>query len=117
MTPGPQTRSLNETEIHALKKFRNERHDGAPCGYSLPQLRLAMSAPFGWRTLQKALLGIPVLELHHTYIVRWIAENLSSSPARKIRDGKSAAAGEPPEPAGDVEPDVPAAAPIRRGSR
>jgi hypothetical protein len=104
MARGPQSRELNEMQIRALKAFRNARHEGAPCGYSLPQLRMAMSAPFGWRVLQKALLGRPVREMYYEFIANWIAGNL---PGERTLFGKSAAAGETQDEA----------APIRRGSR
>lgn len=48
------------------------RHDGAESGYSLPQLAKAMAAPFGYRTVQKALQGAPVWDLHYAYIVSWL---------------------------------------------
>jgi hypothetical protein len=91
MPGGRQSRSLSRFQIHVLEAFRKSSHNGARHGYSFPQLRMAMGASFGWRTLQKALLGHPVWDLHHAYIVRWIAENL---PGPKPRDGKAAAAGE-----------------------
>jgi len=91
MPRGRQSRTLNRSQIQRLEDFRRASHEGAPHGYSLPQLRSAMAAGFGWRTLQKALLGRPVWDLHYSYIAQWIDRFL---PAPPVRDGKAAAAGE-----------------------
>jgi hypothetical protein len=100
MPRGPRTRRLSTTQIHLLDRFRRASHEGAPHGYSLPLLRTAMGASFGWETLKKALAGRPVLELHYAYIAEWIERFLERPPAP--RDGKAAASGEreeqePPE--------------------
>lgn len=98
MSPGPQTRALNPDQIHRLEKFRMAAHEGAPHGYSLPLLRTAIGAQFGWRTLKKALQGRPVSVLHHAYIVQWIERFLSvPSDGRSVMDSKSRAAGEKDE--------------------
>jgi hypothetical protein len=39
-----------------------------------------MSAGFGWETLKKALAGLPVWDLHHTYITEWIERYLPAAP-------------------------------------
>jgi len=83
---------LRPDQIEQLENFRRAAHDGAPHGYSLPQLRLAMDAKFGWETLKKALAGLPVWNLHYFYIVQWIAKYLPTPPAPI--DGKAAASGE-----------------------
>jgi hypothetical protein len=72
MARGRQTRELTKEQAQRLEKFRLARHEGAECGYSLPQLARAMAAPFGYKTLGKALQGLPVWDLHHTYIVSWL---------------------------------------------
>jgi hypothetical protein len=95
MTRGPRTRALTPEQIKRLEKFRRAQHDGASCGYSLPQLRSAMGMPFGFRTLGKALEGRPVLDLHHSRIVEWIERYLPALPP--VIDWKAAAAGERPE--------------------
>jgi len=83
---------LTRDQIERLKEFRRASHEGAPHGYSLPLLRAAMGAKFGWRTLQTALLGRPVWELSHSFIVQWIERYLPAIPA--VLDQKSRAAGE-----------------------
>jgi hypothetical protein len=89
---------LSPAQIQWLEKFRRSPHEGAPHGYTLPLLRTAMGASFGWETLKKALAGRPVLELHHAYIAQWIARYLEP-PA--VRSGKDAASGERDEPEGE----------------
>jgi hypothetical protein len=97
MASGPQTRRLTPAQINLLEKFRRASHEGAPHGYTLPMLRSAMGASFGWQTLKKALAGRPVLELHHAYIVQWMERYLE--PEAPVRDGKAAASGEKDEEA------------------
>lgn len=72
MPRGRQTRKLTEDQVQRLEQFRRTRHEGAESGYSLPQLTQAMAAPFGYKTLGKALQGLPVWDLHYTYIVSWL---------------------------------------------
>lgn len=93
MPNGRQTRRLTEDQIERLDKFRRAAHDSARGGYSFPQLKLAMSAPFGYKTLGKALKGLPVWDLHHSWIVSWI-ERYLGKPAQPAISGKDAAAGE-----------------------
>jgi hypothetical protein len=111
MPRGPRTRSLSPAQIQRLEKFRRASHEGAPHGYSLPLLRTAMGASFGWETLKKALAGRPVMELHYAYIAQWIERFLETPP---VQDGKAAASGEKPEENGDEETE---AARTLRGSR
>jgi hypothetical protein len=92
MARGRQTRTLRPDQIERLEKFRRSSHDGAPHGYSLAQLRLAMDASFGWQTLKKALAGLPVWDLHHSYIAQWIERFIPAASAPI--DGKAAASGE-----------------------
>jgi hypothetical protein len=94
MARGKPTRALRPDQIARLEAFKKAAHqeEGAPHGYSYPQLRLAMAAGFRWETLKKALEGRPVWVLHHAYIVEWIERYLPASAAAP--DGKAAAAGE-----------------------
>jgi len=82
---------LRKDQIERLEKFRKACHDGAPHGYSYPQLRLAMGMTFGWRSVQAALQGRPVWDLYHAPIAQWI-ERYLPAPAAPV-DGKSLAAG------------------------
>jgi len=113
MPRGRQTRTLRPDQIARLEDFRKASHEGAPHGYSLPQLRLAMGASFGWRTLQTALLGRPVWDLSYSYITQWIERYIPAD--APVQDGKSAAAGEKPEE-GDAE-EAPSTTRTLRGSR
>ncbi len=104
MPRGRQSRKLSPEQIQRLEKFRKSPHEGAPHGYSLPQLRLAMGAQFGWQTLKSALLGVPIWDLSHAYIVQWMERFLSNAPVstggppKPIRDGKAASAGDREDP-------------------
>lgn len=69
---GRQTKALTPEQIERLEGFRRARHEGAESGYSLPQLAKAMAGPFGYRTVQKALQGRSVWDLHYSYIVSWL---------------------------------------------
>jgi hypothetical protein len=78
MPRGKQTRALRPDQIARLAAFKAAPHreEGAPHGYSFPQLRSAMGASFRWDTLKKVLAGLPVWDLHHAYIVEWIERYL-----------------------------------------
>lgn len=89
MPRGRESRKLSPDQIDRLTRFRVANR------YSLPQLRSAMSAPFGWETLKKALAGRPVWVLNHSYIVQWLDRFV---PARALPDGKAAAAGDRQDP-------------------
>jgi hypothetical protein len=101
MPRGRQTRTLRPDQIKRLEAFKRAPHDGAPHGYSLPQLRSAMALGCSWETLQKALQGLPVWDMHHTYIAEWIERYLPAAPAAV--DGKAAASGEREEAAASGE--------------
>lgn len=88
MAPGRQTRKLTAEQIDRLERFRKSPQEGAPAGYSLPALRSAMQAPFGYKTLGKALQGLPVWELHHSWLVVWIERYLS------VQNGKTNGSGD-----------------------
>lgn len=88
---GRQSRVLRPGQVERLEKFRRMSHDGAPHGYSIPQLCTAMGAHFKWSTLKRALEGLPIWDLHYGFIAQWIESNLPLVP---LPDGKSAAAGD-----------------------
>jgi len=92
MSPGPRTRKLTPDQIQRLEEFRRASHDGAPHGYSLPLLRTAMGMRFGFRTLGKALQGLPIAELSYSAIAQWIERYLPAVPA--VPDSKKLASGE-----------------------
>jgi len=96
MARGKQIRALRPDQIARLLRFKKAPHEGAPHGYSYPQLRMAMAASFRWETLKKALGGHPVWDLHHNWIAQWIDRFLPAAPAPV--DGKAAASGERDEP-------------------
>jgi hypothetical protein len=91
MSPGRQSKTLRPDQIERLEKFRRMAHDGAPHGYSIPQLCTAIGAQFKWGTLRRALKGLPIWDLFHGFIVQWIESNLPLVP---LPDGKTAAAGD-----------------------
>ena len=92
MARGRQSRTLRPDQIERLEKFRRRPQEGAPGGYSLPQLKLAMAAPFSWETLRNALAGRPVWDLSASWIAQWIDRYLPPLPIEK--DGKAAAGGD-----------------------
>ncbi len=98
MPRGRQSQSLTPHQIELLRKFKTMPHEGARNGYSLPLLRTAMGAPFGYKTLGKALEGLPVWVNSHSFISQWIARYLTAPP---VRSGKDAASGERDEPNGE----------------
>lgn len=79
MATGRQTRALKPDQIERLAEFKAAQHEDAPHGYSYAGLRSAMAASFGWQTLKKALAGLPVWDLHHTYIAQWIERYLPAA--------------------------------------
>jgi len=85
MARGKQTRLVSPDRIERLSRFRVAH------GYSLPQLKLAMAAPFCWETLKKALGGVPIWDVHQAYIVQWVDRYLPK--ASDATDGKTRAAG------------------------
>lgn len=83
------TRTLSRDQIQRLEAYRTSRR------LDTPQLKLAMDAPFTWPTLFRALHGKPIREAFRCYIVSWLDLHV---PAKEVRDGKAAAAGEIDEP-------------------
>ena len=114
MPRGHQSRALRPDQIERLEAFRRASHEGAPHGYSLPRLRSAMGASFGWATLQKALAGRPVWDLHHAYIAQWI-ERFCPAPTQE--HGKDADAGQNEPVEKDDAEEAPGTTRTVRGSR
>lgn len=69
---GRHSKALTEEQIALLKKIQMTPADGYPNGYSLPALRTAMSAPFGFRVLGKALQGLPIWINAHFFISQFL---------------------------------------------
>lgn len=89
MPPGRQSRSLRPDEASRLKRFQIQRR------FTVPQLKLAMDAPFTWQTLQRALQGLPIWEANHQFIVEWMAVHCPAPQAElSFVDLKAAAAGD-----------------------
>jgi hypothetical protein len=81
MPRGRQSKTLRPDQIESLEKFRRMPHDDAPHGYSIPRLCTAMGAHFKWVTLQRALEGLPIWDLHYGFIAHWIEENTADGTA------------------------------------
>ena len=60
------TQILPLRHIDRLTQFRVDRQ------LSMEQLKLTMTIPVGWKTLKKALLGLPVSKHTYVLIVAWI---------------------------------------------
>lgn len=104
--PGRQSKALDKRQIDRLKEYqRRMYHDGR--GGSIPQLKLAMAAPFTYTVLSKALKGEPVWIMNHSFIVEWIDRYVPERGSTPVFDfdSKRAAAGEREEvsedPAGE----------------
>ena len=76
MPRGKQTITLTAEQVALLEEFRKSPHEGAAAGYSVAQLRKAMSLPFSTETLGKALRGLPIWDLHHSWLASWIERYL-----------------------------------------
>jgi hypothetical protein len=87
MSPGRQSKALLPGDLARLSRFRIDRR------LSVPQLKLAMHAPFKWGVLQRALRGEPIWILNYKFIVEWLDAHFPESPAPPI-DRKAAASGE-----------------------
>jgi hypothetical protein len=78
-----------------------------------------MAVRFGFRTLGKALQGLPINELSHSAIVQWIERYLPGVP--QVLDSKQLASGEREEPNGEGEKtdaeETPGSTRTVRGSR
>jgi hypothetical protein len=86
MPGGRQSKRLGPEQIRRLSDYRMLHR------LSLPQLNRAMAAPFRWGVLHKALLGKPIWDLNHKFIVEWLDVHCLGKPA--AIDGKAAASGE-----------------------
>jgi hypothetical protein len=89
MALGRRSRALTARQIERFKEMQYRFHR------TMPEMKLVMDAPFGWRTLQRAIDGNPVMEMSHKFITDWLEkfapETLSSVVAP---DGKSLSTGE-----------------------
>lgn len=93
MARGPIVKTLNKSHIERLKAVQS-RGDGRR-GYSMPQLRMALDAPFTWETLQRAISGLPIQARNYAYIVQWLDRYVPQPPeGRAVVDGKARASGE-----------------------
>ena len=72
MARGRQSKVLSEEQISLLKKIKMTPTEGYPNGYTMPALRSAMAAPFGFRVLGKALQGLPIWINAHFFITEWL---------------------------------------------
>jgi hypothetical protein len=81
-----------------LRQFQAEHGRRLRCRIGWPELKLAMSAPFSWQTLQSAGLGKSVSESTRNFIVQWLDRYYPEQPgAPAARDYKSAAANDDQE--------------------
>lgn len=87
MAPGRESKALYPTDLARLSAYRAARR------LSVPQLKLAMEAPFKWSVLQRALRGEPIWILNYNFIVAWLDIHCGTVKAGSV-DGKAAAAGE-----------------------
>lgn len=87
MSPGRQSKALGRVDIQRLAAFRAARR------LSVPQLKLAMQAPFKWGVLQRALRGEPIWILNYNFIVEWLDVHQPEERPAQL-SGKDAAAGE-----------------------
>lgn len=100
MAPGRQSKALLQADRVRLSRYQNA------CRLTVPQLKLAMAAPFKWGVLQRALRGEPIWILNHNFIVEWLDVHCPEANPRKDApqiDGKSAASGEREESAESTE--------------
>lgn len=88
---GRESKPLLPSDLQRLAEYRNKRR------LSVPQLKLAMAAPFKWGVLQRALRGEPIWILNYKFIVEWLDAHCPQKPAPI--DGKAAASGEREEDA------------------
>lgn len=89
MARGRQTKRLTKEQRSLLEEFRTTPHKGAPGGYSVAALHKAMRMPFSPETLGKALRGLPVWDLSHSWLVAWIERYLMPR-----KDGQAASEGD-----------------------
>lgn len=93
---GAAARALPPNYRRRLREFR--AHHAARLevsSLSIPQLKLAMQAPFTWETLQRAIAGKPIRACNCQFIEEFLNRVAPPLPATSGHiDGKSAAAGE-----------------------
>jgi hypothetical protein len=89
LSPRDRQRLLRFQQVHS-------RRLGVSIG--LPQLKLAMNAPFSWETLQRALAGQRIMLESYNFIVGFLEEHCPPLPGPAPADYKARAAGEREEP-------------------
>lgn len=92
MTRGRTSRILSARDRGRLRQFQTDHARRIGVSIGLPQLKLAMQAPFSWETLQRALRGKPVWESYHEFIVAFL--DLHCPLPQSAMDYKSRASGE-----------------------
>lgn len=107
MTRGRTSKILSVADRRRLRKFQQQHSHRLGVSIGLPQLKLAMEAPFSWETLQRALDGKPIWHSYHEFIVAFLDRAVPDP--QSAMDFKSRAAGDKEE---ELE-----AAPTHRGSR
>lgn len=88
MTTGKESKALSAEMIRRLNEFRSAKR------YSLPQVKLAMNAPFTYNVLRRALDGKAIWILNYEFIEKWLDRFVPATPPPPEEpDGKLAAAG------------------------
>jgi hypothetical protein len=77
---------LRRHQIERLQKYQGSRR------LDIPQLKLAMDAPFTHGTLARAMRGAAIQESSYRFIVGWLDRFV---PEKAVPDGKAAAANDP----------------------
>lgn len=78
------TRTLSRSQVQRLEMFRISRR------LDIPQLKLAMEAPFRWPVLFRAIRSHSAIsEETYLFIVEWLDRFV---PEKAVPDGKAAAA-------------------------
>lgn len=103
---GRTSKSLSVEDRRRLRKYQSDHSRRLGVSVGLPQLKLAMEAPFSWETIRRALEGRPIWHSYHEFIVTFL--DRVEPRAQAAMDFKSRASGEHEEE--DAEP-------IHRGSR
>lgn len=101
MTRGRRSAVLSPQDRRRLKQFQAEHGRRIGVSMGLPQLKLAMAAPFSWETLQRAITGKPISADYHEFIVSFL-NRYARGQEGLVLDYKSRAAGEREEEAEPV---------------
>lgn len=106
MTRGRKSVVLSVGDRRRLRKFQTEHGVRLGVSIGLPQLKLSMSAPFSWETLQRALEGKPIWHSYHEFIVAFLDRHAPKPQA--AMDFKTRASGDREEETAER---------VQRGSR